>query len=171
MTIFDIERVLATMEIIVDTREQETEAYHERVKKFECGFEKRKLDFGDYSCKYFDISGEEKTLENHVVIERKMSIDELCTCFTKERKRFKAEFERAKEKGAKTYLIIEGATWEKIYKGTYRSKLLPQALIASLLAWSIRYNIQFIFCKAESTGKMIQDILYRELKNKLESEG
>lgn len=170
MTNFDIERVLATMEIIVDTREQETEAYKNRIAQFGCSFEKRKLDFGDYSCKYTDISGVEKTLENVAVVERKMSIDELCLCFTKERSRFKAEFERAKEKGAKVYLLVEGATWEKLYKGTYRSKLTPQALTASLYAWAIRYNIQFIFCKPESTGKIIYDILFRELKHKLESE-
>lgn len=170
MTLFDIDRILATMQILVDTREQDTERFRARMEAFPYPYERRKLEFGDYSCKYIDLSGCEQTLENDVVIERKMNIDELCTCFTKDRKRFEAEFLRAKEKGAKTYLIVEGGSWEKILNGKYRSKLNPVSLFASLTAWAIRYNIQIIFCKSETTGSMIHMLLYRELKERLQKE-
>ncbi len=46
----------------------------------------------------------------------------------------------------------------------------PQALVASLTAWLARYNCQLIFCKSETTGKLIKELLYRELKERLENE-
>jgi hypothetical protein len=45
--------------------------------------------------------------------------------------------------------------------------MLPQALVASLLAFLSRYNCQLIFCKPETSGKLIHDILYREMKENL----
>lgn len=135
-----------------------------RWKDFGCPYERSKLDFGDYSvkCDALDLS-------RRVVIERKMDFTEMCGCFCQQRARFTREFERAKEAGAKTYLLIENASFEKAYDGDYRSKMLPQSLIASLLAWLARYNCQLIFCENKTSGKLIRDILYRELKEALEN--
>ena len=66
------------------------------------------------------------------------------------------------------YILIENADWEKIYNGKYRSKMNEKALTASLLAFLARYDCQVIFCKEETTGKLIRDILYREIKERLE---
>jgi hypothetical protein len=44
----------------------------------------------------------------------------------------------------------------------------PKALIASMLAWLARYNCQLIFCRAETSGRLIFDVLYREAKERLE---
>lgn len=97
-----------------------------------------------------------------------MNLDELCLCFGKERQRFEKEFERAKSSNIKVYLIVEDGSWEKAYNGKYRSLLQPNALIASIDAFRARYGMQLDFCKAETTGKLIHDILYRELKEYLE---
>ena len=126
--------------------------------------ERHKLNFGDYSVKCDCLS-----LADLVVIERKMSIDELCNCYCKERSRFEREFERAKAANAKVYLLIEGATWEDMYGGKYRSKMKPESLVASVLAWLARYNCQLIFCQPQTTGLLIRDILYREMKYHLEA--
>lgn len=69
------------------------------------------------------------------------------------------------------YLIVENADWSKVFDGSYRSRLNPNALIASILAWSIRYNIQFIFCKPSECGKLIYKILYYHAKEVLEHDG
>jgi hypothetical protein len=90
-------------------------------------------------------------------------------CYTKERPRFIREFERAKESGAKVYLLIENADWEKAYNGTYRSQLDPKALTASLFAWLARYNCQILMCKEDTSGKVIHDALFREMKERLET--
>lgn len=97
-----------------------------------------------------------------------MSLDELCSCYCKGRPRFTKEFERAKQFDAKLYLLVENANWEKVMNGKYRSKMRSEALLASITAWLARYNCQLIFCKPESSGKLIKEVLYREMKERLE---
>lgn len=156
------------MVLLFDTREQDTARLRARLASANCKTERTKLDYGDYSAKFPLSDGSWLDLRDKVAIERKMSLDEIAACYTSQRERFRAEFERAKEAGAKVYLLIENATFEKAYKGEYRSKMLPQSLIASALAWLARYNCQLLFCKPETTGKLIHDVLYREGKEILE---
>ena len=89
-------------------------------------------------------------------------------CFCRSRDRFEREFIRAKNADAKLYLLIENGTWEKAYAGKYRSGMQPKAFVASLTAWLARYNCQIIFCEPATTGKLIREVLYRELKERLE---
>lgn len=132
-------------------------------------YERKKLDFGDYSAKCTLPQGEEIDFSSEFAIERKMSLDELCACYCRSRQRFQKEFERAKEKNAKLYLLIENASWENVYNSKYRSKMTSKALSASMLAYLARYDCQLIFCKSETSGKLIGDIIYREVKERLEN--
>lgn len=168
-TPFEIETALKSMVILYDTREQPTRQLELRLATMKCPTERRKLDYGDYSCFATLPTGEVLDLSRKAVVERKMCVDELCLCFGKERKRFKAEFERARLDGCRVYLLVENATWENILLGKYRSQYNPQALAASILAWIPRYNMIPIFCKGESSGKIIKEILYREVKEYLEN--
>lgn len=170
-TNFEIRRMLKTMIVLVDTREQDTPAFRKRVEGFGCPYERCKLDYGDYSAAYINESGDKIYINQVVAVERKMSIDELCTCFTNGRQRFEREFVRAKEDGAKIHLLIEDGNYEKMFDGKYRSLITPDALIASYLAWAERYNLQLHFCHAETTPKLIYKILYYALKIHLESMG
>jgi hypothetical protein len=171
----EVEKMLGSMVILVDTREQPGREFKKRSEGFCCPFERVKLDFGDYSCAFTNLFGTLERLDHIVAIERKMDANELGLCFGRERERFQREFERAKEMGARLYLLIEDESWEKIYAGKYgseekfRCKLNPKAMTASLHAWPTRYDMQLRFCKKETTGKMIRDILYYELKELLES--
>lgn len=164
----DIEATMKTMKIYVDTRERPTDQAKRRYSSFGVPWEYRKLNFGDYSCEITLPNGCVVSFENIVCVERKFDISELCMCYTRERGRFKREFERAASKQAKVILLIENASWEAVYAGRYRSQMKPQALVASMLAWLARYNCQLIFCKAETSGRLIHDILYREAKERLE---
>lgn len=170
MNNFEIERALESMRLLVDSREQPTERYKKRIEQIGLPYERRKLNYGDYSCECILPDGSILDFSNKVVIERKMNLDEICMCYGKERKRFEREFERAKEDGCKVYLLIEDGDWEKSYGGKYRSLLNPVALTASLNAFRARYGMQLDFCKEETTGKLIHDILYRELKEYLQNE-
>jgi ERCC4-type nuclease len=168
----DIKAALETFTIIVDSREQETPRLVRRLNQMECPHIRRKLDFGDYSAKVELPFGGEFSLEQFVCVERKMNYSELCSCFkntekVKNRERFAREFERAKAAGAKLYLLIEGATWEKAYNGDYRSQMTPKSLIASMTTWMARYPCEIIMCHADTSGKLIKEILYREMKEKL----
>lgn len=168
MTPFELEKCLESMVLLVDTREQPTERLKRRIEQTELPYERRKLEQGDYSCKCTLPNGEELDLSGKVAIERKMNLDELCLCFGKERKRFEREFERAREAGCKIYLLVEGGSWEKAYNGKYRSRYNEKALVASIDAFRARYGMQLDFCKEETTGRLIRDILYRELKEYLQ---
>lgn len=160
----EAEASLQSMVCLVDTREQDTPAFRERVSCFE-NWERHKLTAGDYSAKFQLPDGEWFFLP--VSVERKMSLDELCMCYCKDRGRFEREFNRASEAHIKLYLLVEGASWESIYSGRYRSQMHPNSLTASILAWLARYDCQLIFCKSRTSGALIHDILYREGKEAL----
>lgn len=165
---FEIAGMLSSMFILIDTREQETPSLKRRIAGMKCHTERKKLDYGDYSCAVIAPDGSVLSMERAFVVERKMNLDELCMCFTKGRRRFEREFARAARDHAKVHLLVEGGSYEKMFNGAYRSLMAPDALLASYLAWSERYNLQLHFCEAETTGKLIYKILYYALKNYLE---
>ena len=166
MTRYDVDSALRNMQIVADTREQDTPAFRNRFAGSGLPIVRNKLDFGDYTAVTM-IGDKVYSLENAAVVERKMSLDELALCFGKERARFQREFERSSAAGARVYLLVENATWENLLNGKYRSKLNPDSYFASLLAWSVRYNLVPIFCKAETSGKIIAGILRYELRERL----
>lgn len=167
MTGPEIENCLLSMVILVDTREQPSERAQKRYKSFECPYRRQKLDFGDYSAEFTLPDG--STAKVNASVERKMNLEELSTCLTKERDRFRREFERAKEANASIYLLVENATWENLINGKYKTRFHKAAFLASITAWIARYNIKPIFCKSETSGRLIREILYREMKQKLEA--
>lgn len=171
MNPYEVKKALENIELIVDTREQDTKAFRKRLALIGLPVYRDALKFGDYSIRTKTENGEMISLHDKVCIERKMSLDELCNCYCKGRGRFSREFERAKQCGAKLYLLIEDANWENVINHKYRSKMAPQALVASLTAWLARYDCQLIFCKAETTSALIKEILYREMKEHLECKG
>ncbi len=169
MTPFEVRDCLESLTILVDTREQETIAFHRRLKAMQCPYKRQKLDSGDYSCECILPNGEIYSLADKVVIERKMSADEICSNFTRGRERFYREFDRLKNAGGKPYLLIENTSWDDIFASHYRSQLKPQALVASLKAWEARYGTHILFCTPQLTGQLIYKTLYYELKERLES--
>ena len=164
MTPFDLEKTLSSMTIICDSREKPTAEAKKRWESFGVPYRIQALKSGDYTAEFTLPNEGTFSLENHAVVERKMSLGEICGNFCQNRARFIREFERIKEAGAKSYVIVEGASWEAIYNHRYRSKMSPQALVASLTAWMARYNAHIIFCRAETFPKICREILYREAK-------
>lgn len=175
MTPSEINKVIDSMRLLVDTREQPNQRFKDRVELIALPYIRRKLDVGDYSTE-FDIptnSEQQITIDfsKMVAIERKMNIDELAMCLTSERKRFKAEFERASEQKIKIYLLVENASWEKIINHSYRSQMEPNALIGSLCSFLSKYNMQLIFCRdVSTTPQLMRKILTHEVRNWLELE-
>lgn len=169
----EINKILSSFTVISDTREQNTDRAKKRYLSMGVPIERAKLDYCDYTYNFTLLDGKREYEVTKPIfpvcgIERKESLDELAQCFTRERKRFTKEFDKARLRGCRTYLIVENATWENLYNGKYRSKYHPNAFVASLDAWMVRYNTEVLFCKEETTGKLIKDILYRDLKERLE---
>lgn len=163
MNPFEVNAALKSMVILWDTREQQTPRARKRMEQIQVPIERVALSFGDYSAKCDALD-----LRDSVAIERKMDLTELAHCYCQDRKRFTREFERAKESGAKLYLLIENGSLDDAYSGHYRARVHPASLTASILAWLARYDCQILFCSANNTGKVVHDVLYRELKERLE---
>lgn len=173
MEIFDQKKMLDSMSIIVDTREQPSRRAEKRYEAFGVPYTRATLAYGDYSYNAVLPNGrplcnEEMTISPWCVVERKMNLDELAQCLTRGRDRFMREFERAKDAGARVYLVVENASWENLLNGKYRTKMAPAAFEGSLLAWIARYDLQLMFCKEETSGHLIKSILYRDLKERIE---
>lgn len=173
MDIFEQRAVLNTFKILVDNREQRTERAKRRYQSFGVPWAHATLNYGDYTYNAVLPNGKHiqdvsETLFPSCVVERKQNLDEMAQCFTRGRDRFKREFERAAEHGCRIYLLCENSTWENLLNGAYRSQLHPNAFKASVIAWTIRYNANLIFCKEETSGQIIKEILYRDLKERLE---
>lgn len=149
------------MVILVDTREQDTEALQQRLSTLGHPCRREALDSADYMVEYQTEEGD--TVRLPVAIERKMSLDELATCFTSDRERFFREMERLMEAGIKTYLLVEKASWEKVQKGDYRSKMGASSMLGSLLWWSVHYDFRIVFCKQATSGWLIGNILRYEV--------
>ena len=123
MDVFEQKKVLDSFEILVDTREQDTERAHKRYASFGVPIRRAAL---------------------------------------------KNEFERARDHGCRIYLLCENTSWENLLNGKYRSRVHANAFAASVTAWLVRYNANLIFCKEETSGRLIREILYRDLKERLE---
>lgn len=174
MDIFEQRQILNSIEILVDTREQPTERSQKRYDSFGVPYHRATLNFGDYTYNFRVndkpyYSDGETVIPKFCVIERKMDLDELARCFTHDRKRFEAEFQRAAAAGCRIYLVVENGSWEGIKNGAYRSRVSPNAFMASCTAFMVRYNAQILFCREETTGHLIKEVLYRDLKERLEN--
>lgn len=170
---FEAKEVLSTFRILVDNREQATPKAVERYKSFGVPYTRVTLNYGDYAANItlpqnIPLCDINETVFAKCVIERKMSLDELAMCFTRGRDRFRREMERAAEHGAIVYLLTEGGSYEAILNHRYRSRYNPTAFLASLTAWTVRYNLRPIFCKANTSGVLIKEILYRDMKERVE---
>ena len=165
LTHVEVEECLRNIVYCVDTREQPTAAFDKRVAYLQ-PYERETLSAGDYTAKTLLPDG--TWFYVPCAVERKMSFTELVGCYCQERRRFTAEFERAKECGIKLILLVENATWEAAYAGSYRSKMTPKSFVASLLTWMARYGCQVLFCRPQTTGKLIHDILRYEMREALE---
>lgn len=169
----EIAEVLKTFTVICDSREQETKRAARRYASMGAPTERAKLDYCDYTYNFTLSDGTRlhdilKPIYPLCAVERKESLDELAQCFTRGRKRFQHEFERAAANGCRITLLVENASWENLYNGKYRTKFAAAAFVGSVHAWANRYGMNLIFCKEETSGKIIRDILYRDLKERLE---
>lgn len=170
---FEIQQCLDSFKILVDTAEQPTKEYQRRCDSFGCPYERRNLDYGDYTFDFRLPNGtwlhELPLVKGQAVIERKMSLRELSGNLCQNYDRFCREFDRASAENASVYLLVEDASWVKIITGRYGTRFNSKAYLHRLLKIIGKYNIKPIFVPKELSGQMIYEILYREAKRRLES--
>jgi ERCC4-type nuclease len=98
----------------------------------------RALFTGDYSI---------RGLEDQFAVERK-SIDDLANCcLSSNRERFEHELHRLRGYRFKRLLVV--GSREDIATGRYHSRIAPKAVLATLGAFEVRYDLPVVF--ADST--------------------
>lgn len=147
--------------ILIDTREQVNDHIVNELARLGVKYERRKLDFGDYS---FVAAG--KSYERELVIERKGSLNEIIGNFTKDKDRFRREFERAGK--CKVILMVE-ASPDQIDARDYRSKMSPAKVKSFLNTWCRKFQIELHFVdKAQSCEFILNQfrVFLREQKRR-----
>ena len=162
MTDKQIADILADMVVIVDNREKKWLHIKEYLDQNNVRYILDKLVSADYTVRFPNYP----TLNECVLVERKHEWTELCGNFTSKREQFVKEFERIPE-GTITHLVVEDATWLKLFKGSYRSQLPPKSLLASLLTFNIRYNIHMWTVSQRETPELIYNLLYYGVRETL----
>ena len=160
MTDKEIGDIISNMVIVVDSREKKNSHIIAFLVDSGIDFKIDKLDTADYSFELPNYS--QLGLDRKFLIEKKNSLDEIIGNFTTNRERFKREFERVSDE-QQLHIVIENATWKKVLNGSYRSKMHPKSLLASILTWSIRYRVPVWFTTPTETGEMIYSLLKYEL--------
>ena len=129
------------MLIVVDSREQAPFSFaHER---YEAQVQPGTLSVGDYS-----LVG----LEDKVAVERK-SLPDLVACLGRERERFERELMRGAALDA--FCVVCEGSWLELARGEYRSQLKPHAACQSVLAFTARYRVPFLFAGGRTAAEYI----------------
>ena len=107
------------------------------------------LEAGDYSLAGF---------ERRVAVERK-ELGDLIGCLSGERERFERELARLR--GYDCAAVVVEASSDDLRAGRYRSKLDAGAAWQSVLAFSMRYRVPFIFCQDREDAEAVTFNLLR----------
>jgi ERCC4-type nuclease len=127
--------------IICDTREQTPLPFARLT------VERGTLTSGDYSFK----GGEEL-----FAIERKSVADLTACCQGSNRERFERELHRLRGFRFKRLLIV--GSREEIEQGEYVSQIKPQAVLATLKAFEVRFDIPVAFATSPAdAGRLVED--------------
>ena len=158
----ELKKILGTLTINVDTREQKNSHILDYFRTKEVPFKFQTMRTGDYSA--FIPKNEEfgimRDIHLNSCVERKNSVNELVGNLLKDnRTRFENELIRASK--SPFVLIVEDVDgYAKILNGNYRSQYDPKALLGSLKTFEARYNFSIVFIDNIYSGNYIYHHLY-----------
>lgn len=158
-------------DLVVDTREQINPRYESRMESF------KRMGLNPVRCKLFagDYSAIAKTPDGtvdyteRIAIERKMNIEELVTCLSTDRVRFKAELERAHKYGCRLYVVTEGGSYADLAAGNYRNEMDPRLALATYHTFEQRYGCQFVFVPQGCFPIFVHETLRRFIMDDMEA--
>ena len=140
MTDKQLADVINSMVILVDSREKKNQHILDYFISNGIKYRREALNSGDYSFEC-NLTQYNKT----ICVERKNSLSEIAGNFTSHRDRFVREFERAKINDTKMHIVLENATFRKIFNGSYRLKFNHnpcwQAYLLGIFATTLRFGL------------------------------
>ncbi|MFC3526217.1 hypothetical protein CHL76_16460 [Marinococcus halophilus] len=165
----DVKKLLQTVRIVTDTREQNNKHITDYLNKRGIDTESRKLDVGDYAALLpADPSmGIVTDMLFPMRIERKNSIDELASSI-KDRTRFESELIRS---GPFLFSVMveDEQGFSNMLSGNYRSEYQPQALIGSLQTFESRYGFNTVYIGKQDAGAYLYTKLLYHARNAIKS--
>ncbi|MGG1677330.1 ERCC4 domain-containing protein [Neobacillus sp. NRS-1170] len=163
----EVKKLLSSIVILVDSREQENKHIIDYFKSKRIPYEEKKLDYGDYAAYLPKIEelGIQRNLYFMAAIERKNSVDELAATI-KDRNRFENELIRA-QRFPFLILVEDADGYQNLIKGNYRSGYNSRALVGSLKAFEARYGFQTVFVAPNTAGNYIYFHFYYMIRNVL----
>ena len=166
----ELKKILKSITVIVDTREQENSHITEWFDSKEIPYIKRALPQMDYSF-FLPANPELGILKDiwfnkEIAIERKASLTELANNFTNERDRFEKEMTLAKAK--KKYLLIENSNYQDILNGNYRSQYSSKSFGGTIHSFEHRYDLRIMYMPDKGrSGQWIYNTFYYYLRGEL----
>jgi DNA excision repair protein ERCC-4 len=121
--------------IVIDTREQEPLVFERLISL------RGTLTTGDYSVAF---------LEDVFSIERKTVSDLVGCCMGENRERFERELHRLRGYRFKRLLVVGSEA--EILAGQYHSNIKPNAVMASVCAFEVRYDLPVVFVPTAQAG-------------------
>lgn len=165
----ELNKILKTMTIVVDTREQVNGHILEYLRSKDVPIKLKKLDTGDYTAML--PKNEELGIMRDIYlnsrVERKASINEVVGNLLKDgRTRFENELIRAQNIPF-TLLLEDADGYRKILNKEYRSEYDPLALLGSLNTFKARYGFEIVYLDNKFSGNFIYYHFYYQMKNYL----
>ena len=127
------------LRIVVDSREQAPFTFSGLPVEVSVGA----LEAGDYSVRGF---------ERRVAVERK-ELQDLIGCLSGDRERFERELARLR--GYDAAAVVVEASAMALRQGRYLGRLDAGAAWQSVLAFSMRYRVPFIFCADRADAEQV----------------
>ena len=141
--------------IICDTRERKNQHIIDYFESNGVQYSVKKLNTGDYM----------NTENEHLTIDRKQNLDELCSNLcSPDKSRFWREVRRAKAERIRMIVLVEQGGDIKClndvpkWKSKY-TKVTGIRLYNEICRCHIAYGVEFWFCDKRTTGKRIAEIL------------
>lgn len=160
----ELKALLASMVVLVDTREQEASHITNYFEKQKIAWKSAKQDTGDYAAMIpkNDVLGIHRDTYFPFIVERKNSIDELASSIKEER----FEYELIRSQKSHFTLLIEGSYYDLVH-GNYRSQYNAKALLARIKTFEARYGFSTTFLDKQLSGNWIYWHLYYNVRTTL----
>jgi ERCC4-type nuclease len=163
----EVNELLKTLTILIDTREQRNEHIVQYFDSKGIKYKDHKQDTGDYSVML--PKNEDHSIHRDIYfpigLERKNSVDELAQTI-KERTRFENELIRS-QKLSFLLMVEDPNGYESIVYGNYQSQYEPKALLGSLKSFESRYGFNTVFIPKKVAGNYIYHHFYYYMRNYL----
>ena len=166
----ELNKLLDSMVILIDTREKKTEHITDYLKDKGVPYKSKALTYGDYS---FLLPADPEAgiqrdiyFNNEIAVERKRSLNELSNNFTHDRTQFENELIRSSN--GKMILLIENVKgYQNIIKHNYRTDYKPKSFIGTLHSFKHRYDMEVMFIDPDYNGQFLRYEFYYYLREYL----